>query len=191
MNKLFSLHSIGEGRFLLLILLLANYQMMQAVCRHDALSPDIATPSTVLFISEGTVISGVEKIHVINPAKEEVQKKSKRKNSVISNKRKQKTKDNLSKPVKSSNKAVLIFSINNQNQSGKSLLAVSNSKKQIVIPNQHTIKFLLFEGERKIPIPSYLLDIFLKKVYKNHGFSSLRFFKNFNRPPPSLCMVTT
>ena len=191
MNKLFSLHSIGEGRFLLLILLLANFQIMQAVCRHDALSPDIAIPSAVLFISEGTVISGVEKIYVTPPAKEKVQKKFKRKNSVIPAKRKQKTEENLSKPIKSSHKTGLIFSINNQNQSGKSLLAVSNSEKQIVIPNQHTIKFLLLEGGKKIPIPSYLLNIFLKKVYKNHELSSLRFFKNFNRPPPSLCMTIT
>lgn len=188
MNQLFSLHSIGGGRFFLLILLLVNFQIMQAVCRHnDALPSDIATPSTALFISEGTVISGVEKIYIAHPAKEKVKKKSKRKDSLISVKRKQKKKENLSRPVKSSNKAALAFS--RDHQSEKSLLAVSDCDKQIVRPNQHTMKFLLFEGEKKIPTPSQLLDIFLKKIYKSHGLSSLRFFTNFKRPPPSLRMA--
>ncbi len=183
MNQLFSLHSIGGGRFLLLLLLLVHLQMAQAVCRYDdTSSSDAATPSAALFISEGTVVSGIEKISVIPTAKEKVKKKHRRKGSSISGKAKQKKKENFSQPVKHSNRNVLTFK--NDNQSDQSLLSISDSDKQIVIPNQHTMKFLMPDAENKIPALVHLLDIFLKKVYPDQWFSDLNLFRHFNRPPP-------
>ena len=183
MNQLFSLHSIGGGRFLLLLLLLVHLQMAQAVCRYDdTSSSDAATPSAALFISEGTVVSGIEKISVIPTAKEKVKKKHRRKETSISGKAKQKNKENLSQPVKHSNRNVLTF--NNDNQSDQSLLSISDSDKQIVMPNQHTMKFLMPDAENKIPALVHLLDIFLKKVYSDQWFSDLNLFRHFNRPPP-------
>lgn len=183
MNQLFSLHSIGGGRFLLLLLLLVHLQMARAVCRHDDVtSSDGSTPSATLFISEGTVISGMEKIYIPQPKKEKIRKKSKRKGSSISGKAKQKKKENLSQPVKHSNRNVLTFK--NDNQSDQSLLSISDSDKQIVIPNQHTMKFLMPDAENKIPALVHLLDIFLKKVYPDQWFSDLNLFRHFNRPPP-------
>lgn len=183
MNQLFSLHSIGGGRFFLLLLLFINFQITQAVSRHDdATSSDSSTPSATLFISEGTVISGMEKVYIPQPKKEKARKKAKRKESSISVKGKQKKNENLSQPVRNSNRNVLIFSSNNQ--SDTSLLSVSDSDKQIVMPNQQTMKFLLPDTENKIPAFIHLLDIFLKKAYHDQSFSNLSLFRNFNRPPP-------
>ncbi|MET3530627.1 hypothetical protein ABID31_001926 [Chryseobacterium flavum] len=181
MNQLFSLHYIGGGRFFLLVLLLINFQIIQAVCRHDESTLSETTPSTTLFISEGTTISGIEKIYV--PAKEKIKKKPKRKESFKSGKGKQKKKENISQPVKSRSKTVLIFS--RDNQSEKSLLAVSDSDRQSVRPSQHTMKFFLFWNENEQPASSHQLKPFLKKAYKKHLLSHLIFFQNFNRPPPS------
>ncbi|UCA61200.1 hypothetical protein KB553_06625 [Chryseobacterium rhizoplanae] len=184
MNQLFSLHSIGGGRFSLLLLLLFNFQMIQAVCRNDETpSSDMATPSTPLFISEGTLVSGIEKISISHPAKEKIKKKLKRKDSLVPGKRKQKKKENISQPVKGHNKTELAFNIDNQSE--KSLLAISDSDMQIVRPSQNTMKFLLSWIENKQLTTIHLLDIFLRKDYKSHFLSHLVFFQNFNRPPPS------
>ncbi len=157
--------------------------MAQAVCRYDDISSsDAVTPSAALFISEGTVVSGIEKISVIPTAKEKVKKKHRRKETSLSGKAKQKKKENLSQSVKHSNRNVLTF--NNDNQSDQSLLSISDSDKQIVIPNQHTMKFLMPDAENKIPALVHLLDIFLKKVYPDQWFSDLNLFRHFNRPPP-------
>ncbi|QIY89496.1 hypothetical protein [Chryseobacterium gallinarum] len=183
MNKLFSLQSIGGGRVSLLLLLLVNFQMIQAVCRNDETpSSDMATSSTTLFIAEGTVVSGMENIHIPHLAKEKIKKNPKRKDSSTSNKRLPQKKEKFSQPVKEINKTILFFK--RDNQSEKSLLAVSDGNKQIVRPSQHTMKFLLSEVENKMPASIHLLAIFLEKVYQTPELSSLRFFKNFKRPPP-------
>jgi hypothetical protein len=182
MNKLFSLHFFEGGRFFFLLLLFVNFQITQAGCRNnDSASSDTATPSNTLFISEGTVVSGMEKIHVLQPAKEKVKKKAKRKNSLISNKKKQKKKENLSQPVKNGNNTVLTFS--RDHQSEKSLLSRSDSDNPIVRP-QHMMKFYVLKPENKISFSLCLQDIYLNKIHKNHWFSALIFFQNFNRPPP-------
>jgi hypothetical protein len=53
----------------------------------------MATPSTPLFISEGTLVSGMEKISISHPAKEKIKKRLKRKDSLVPGKRKQKKKE--------------------------------------------------------------------------------------------------
>ncbi|REC63773.1 hypothetical protein DRF65_03430 [Chryseobacterium pennae] len=182
MNKFFSLHFIGGGRFLFLLMLLVNFQMTQSICRQDdSTSPDAATPSTTLFISEGTAISGMEQVHISQPKKEKTKKISKRKNTFISSKRKQEKEKNISPPVKSSNKTVLIFSRDPQSEG--SLLIASENKKQIIRP-QHMMKFLLLKPESKTPVLHHLLDIYLNKPYKSRRFSYLSLSRNFNRPPP-------
>lgn len=189
MNQHFSLHSFGGRRFFLLILLLVNLQIVQAVCIHnEAPSSDLSPSSTLLFISEGTIVSGIEQIYVPQPKKEETKKNFKRKNSPESNKRKPKKEQPLSQSVKNSNKTVSIFIRNTPSE--KSLLAISDNDKQIVRPNQHTMKFLLFESENKTTVLLHLLDISLKKTHKDQWFSNLRFFRNFNRPPPFLKRAT-
>lgn len=188
MNQLFSLHSIGERRFFLLVLLLANFQIIQAVCRHDNVPSSDTSPSpTTVFISKGTLVSGIERIYIHQY--EKVKKKSKRKISPAIYKRKHKKEQNLSQGVESSNRTVSIFI--RDTTSEKYLLALSDNYKQIVIPSQHTIKFLLLGSENKISVLIHMLDIFQKKIYKNHGFSSLRFCQNFKRPPPFLHTAIT
>ncbi|WP_153391654.1 hypothetical protein [Chryseobacterium vaccae] len=182
MNKLFSLHFFEGGRFFFLLLLFVNFQITQAGCRNnESASSDMATPSNTLFISEGTVVSGMEKIHVLQPAKEKGKKKAKRKNSLISNKKKQKKKENLSQPVENGNNTVLTFS--RDHQSEKSLLSVSDSDNPIVRP-QHMMKFYILRPENKILSLLCLKDIYFKNIHKSHWFSALTFFQNFNRPPP-------
>ncbi|RTZ46238.1 hypothetical protein EJ377_17580 [Chryseobacterium arthrosphaerae] len=79
-----------------MLLLFVNFQITQAVSRHDdATSSDSSTPSATLFISEGTVVSGMEKVYIPQPKKEKARKKAKRKESSISVKGKQKKKENL------------------------------------------------------------------------------------------------
>lgn len=181
MNKLFSLHFFEGRRFFFLLLLFVNFQITQAGCRNDDSQSDIATPSNTLFISEGTLVSGMEKIHVFQPAKESLKKKSKRKNSLISNKKKQKKKEKLFQPIKNRKNTVLIFS--RDHKSEKYLLSMSDSDNPIVRP-QHMMKFYVLRPENKISFLLCLQDIYLNKIHKNHWFSALIFFQNFNRPPP-------
>ncbi|MDV7695487.1 hypothetical protein N6B72_01020 [Chryseobacterium soli] len=124
----------------------------------------------------------MEQVHVSQPKKEKIEKTFKRKNLTASNKRNQKKEKIFSQRVENSPKAVSIFIRNTPSE--KSLLAISDHDKQIVSPNQHTMKFLLFGSENKTPALVHLLDIFLKKVHKDQWFSNLKFFRNFNRPPP-------
>ncbi|MGE8556629.1 MAG: hypothetical protein ACN6OB_22130 [Chryseobacterium jejuense] len=181
MNQHFSLHLFGGRRFLLLILLLLNFQIVQAFCKHNE---DPSSSSTTLFISEGTVVSGREQIYVSNPEKIKAKKPFKRKNVTVSNKRKQKKEQLFSQKVENSHKTASIFIRNTPSE--KLLLAISDNDKQVLRPNQHTMKFLLFRSENKTPILVTLLDIFLKKTHKDQWFSNLTFFQNFNRPPPFL-----
>ncbi|UHO39871.1 hypothetical protein H5J24_07485 [Chryseobacterium capnotolerans] len=184
MNQLFSLHSFGGRRFFLFVLLLINFQIIQAVCNHGE-SPSLEAPniSTAIVISEGTIVSGMEQIYVSHPKKEKIKKVFKRKSTFISSKRKQKKEVNLSQPIKNSHKTILIFS--RDSQSEKSLLALSENEKQIIRP-QHMMKFLLLKPESKTSVLFHLLDIYLNKIHKNHGFSHLSFSQNFNRPPPQI-----
>lgn len=183
MKQLFSLQSFGGRRFFSLILFLVNLQIIQAVCRHDDVPPSDASSLPALFISEGTVISGMEKVNISHPIKEKERKKPKRKAVSKSNEKKKKKKENLSQPAKKSNRDLPIFSMDNQSE--KSLLSVSDNDKQIVRPNQ-TTKFLLLGAENKIPALIYLPDIFLKKKHNGQWSSNPNFFRNFNRPPPSV-----
>ncbi|MCQ9634231.1 hypothetical protein MP477_04600 [Chryseobacterium sp. WG23] len=188
MNQLFSLHSIGGGRFFLFILLILNFQIVQAVHKDsEDYSSDAPSSSDILFISEGTVVSGKEQVYIDQPAKEKVKKKYKRKSVSISGKKKQNKEENLSQPVKSSNKTILSFS--RDTQSEKSLIAGSDNEKQIIRPSQHIMKFHLLGSENSMILQIYLLDRFLKTIYRNHGLSNVRFLKNFNRPPPLLYMA--
>lgn len=188
MNQIFSLHSLGGRRFFLFILLLINFQIIQAVCiRNEAPSSDTLHASTAIVVSEGTIVSGMERIYVSHPKKDKIKKILKRKNTLVSNKRKYKKRQAISQIVKNSNRSTLIFSGNTQSE--KSLLAVSDNDKQIIRPNQRTMKFLFFGSENRMPILIHLPDTFLKKNYKNRGVSNLEFFRNFNRPPPFLCMA--
>lgn len=185
MNQHFSLHLFGGRRFFLLILLLVNFQIVQAICKQsDVSSSDLSPSSATLFISEGTVVSGIEQIYASPPKREKIKKTFKRKNVTVSNKRKSKKEKIFSQRVENSHKAVSIFIRNTPSE--KSLLAISDNDKQIVRPNQHTMKFLLFDAENKTLILVCLLDIFLKKAHKDQWYSNLRFFQNFNRPPPFL-----
>ncbi|WP_414136856.1 hypothetical protein [Chryseobacterium sp. S90] len=177
MNKLFSLCSSEGRRFFLLVLLLVNFQMIQAVCKHsDVPSSDVST----LFIADGTLISGIEKVHVHHSAK--VKKKVKKKNSTLSNKRKHKKEQKLSQTVENSNTSISIFIRNTTSE--KSLLAASDTDKQIIRPNQHTMKSLLLESKNKGFALGYPLDIFLKKPHTDQWFSNPCLLRNFNRPPP-------
>ncbi|AZA77181.1 hypothetical protein EG347_06525 [Chryseobacterium sp. G0186] len=183
MNQLFSLHLFGGRRFFLFILLLVNFQIVQGISRHsEAPSSDSSPSSSTLFISEGTIVSGAERIYISHPKKEKIKKASKRKNVFISSKRKQKKEENLSQSLKNNNKTVLIFS--RDTQSEKALLSASNNNKQIVSP--HMMKFILLRSESQSSVLLCLLDIYLKKIHKSDWFSNLRFFQNFNRPPPFL-----
>lgn len=185
MNQHFSLHLFGGRRFFLLILFLVNFQIVQAVCKHHEIpSSDPSSSSTTLFISEGTLVSGKKQIYVSTPKKEKAKKNYKRKNVTTSKKRNPKKEKLLFQKVENNHKTVSIFIRNTPSE--KSLLAISDNDKQIVRPNQHTMKFLLFESENKTPVLVHLLDIFLKKTHKDQWFSNLRFFQNFNRPPPFL-----
>ncbi|WP_131368571.1 hypothetical protein [Chryseobacterium soli] len=130
----------------------------------------------------------MEQVHVSQPKKEKIEKTFKRKNLTASNKRNQKKEKIFSQRVENSPKAVSIFIRNTPSE--KSLLAISDHDKQIVSPNQHTMKFLLFGSENKTPTLVYLLDIFLKKVHKDQWLSNLKFFRNFNRPPPFIKRAT-
>ncbi|SFN43352.1 hypothetical protein SAMN05421594_2791 [Chryseobacterium oleae] len=187
MNQIFSLHSLGGRRFFLLILLLINFEVIQAVDnQNQAPSPDSASTSTMIVLSEGTVVSGMEQIYVSQP-KEKKEKIPKRKNTLVSSKRKYKNRKDFSQIVKNINKSQLLFSSNTQSE--KFLLTGSDNNTQIVRPNQQTLKFLLFESENRIPVLVCLLDVFLKKIYKNRGFSDLKLVRNFNRPPPFLSIA--
>ncbi|RTZ49373.1 hypothetical protein EJ377_01575 [Chryseobacterium arthrosphaerae] len=63
-----------------MLLLFVNFQITQAVSRHDdATSSDSSTPSATLFISEGTVVSGMEKVYIPQPKKRRQEKKLKEK----------------------------------------------------------------------------------------------------------------
>lgn len=188
MNKLFSLHSIGGGRFFLFILLILNFQIVQAVCKDsEDYSSDAPSSSAILFISEGTIVSGKEQVYIDQPAKEKVKKRYKRKSVSISGKKEENKEESLSQPLKSSNTALLIFSRGTQSE--KSLMAGSDNEKQIIRPSQHIMKFLLLGSENNMILQLYLLDRFLKTIYRNHDLSNLRFLKNFNRPPPLLYMA--
>ncbi|MCT2561873.1 hypothetical protein [Chryseobacterium herbae] len=188
MNQIFSLHSLGVRRFFLFILLLINFQIMQAVCIHnEAPLSDAPSTSNIIVVSGGTIISGMEQIYVSPPKKEKIEKILKRKNTLVSHKRKYKKRQALSQIVKKNNKSPLIFSKNIQSE--KFLLVGSDNNKQIVRPNQQKVKFTLFGSENMIPVPVCLLDIFLKRIYKNRGASHLKLFRNFKRPPPFLCMA--
>ncbi|WP_139166114.1 hypothetical protein [Chryseobacterium jejuense] len=185
MNQHFSLHLFGGRRFFLLIFLLVNFQIVQAVCKHNEISSSNSDPSsTALFISEGTVVSGIEQIYASTPKREKIKKNFKRKNFTTSNKRKSKKEKIFSQRVENSHKAVSIFIRNTPSE--KSLLAISDNDKQIVRPNQHTMKFFLLGFENKTPALVSLLDIFLKKTHKDQWFSNLIVFQSFNRPPPFL-----
>ncbi|WP_284461360.1 hypothetical protein [Chryseobacterium sp.] len=185
MNKLFSLHSIGGGRFFLLILLLINLQIVQAACKHSDVPLSDASP---LFIADGTVISGVEKVYIHHLTKEKVKRKVKKKNSPLSNKRKYKKEQKLSQTVENSNTNVSIFIGNTT--SDKSLLAASDTDKQIIRPTQHMIKFILFGSNYKAFAVGYLLDIFLKRPHTDQWFSNPCLLRNFNRPPPFIQKTT-
>lgn len=185
MNQLFSLHSFGGRRFFLLLLLLANFQIVHGICKpNEASSSDTSPSSTTLFISEGTIVSGMEQVYIPNSKKEKIKKVSKIKSSFVSHKRKFKKEQGFSQSTKNSNRSSFIFSRNTQSE--KSLLAGSDNDQQIIRPNQHTKKFFLADSENKMPILSDLLDIFQKKIYKSHWVSHLKFFRNFKRPPPFL-----
>ncbi|MDH6253414.1 hypothetical protein M2347_003141 [Chryseobacterium sp. H1D6B] len=187
MNQTFSLHTLGGRRFFLFILLLINFQIIQAVCIHNE-APLSDSTSTFIVVSEGTIISGMEQVHVSQPKKEKIEKTFKRKNFTASNKRNQKKEKIFPQRVENSPKAVPIFIRNTPSE--KSLLAISDHDKQIVSPNQHTLKYLLFGSENKTPVLVHLLDIFLKKTHKDQWFSNLTFFRNFNRPPPFIKRAT-
>ena len=175
MNKLFSLHSFGGKKFFLFILLFINIQIVQAG------SADTSSSSTALFVSEGTLVSGMDQVHISQPKKEKTKKTFKRKNTFISSKRKQGKEKKISQPVKNSHKTVLIFSRDPQSEG--SLLAASENEKQIIRP-QHMMKFLMLKPESKTPVLHHLLDIYLNKSYKSKKLCDLSFSQNFNRPPP-------
>lgn len=188
MNPLFSLQSIGERRFFFLVLLLANFQIIQAVCRHDNIpSSDTSSSPASLFTSKGAIVSGMDQIYVHQS--EKVKRKFKRKISPKPYKRKHKKEQKRSQSDKNNNITVSIFIRNTTSE--KYLLALSDNHKKIVIPSQPTIKSFLLGSENKISVLTHLLVIFQKKIYKNHGFSSLRFCQNFKRPPPFLHTAIT
>lgn len=177
MNKFFSLHSIGGGRFFLLLLLWGSLQMIQAAGRHSEI------PSSPLLISEGAIVSGKEQIYVSHHKKEKA-KVSKSKKTPISGKRKGKKAHTLSQNVETTHTTTPIFIQNTT--SGQSLLTASDNDRLSIRPNQNTSIFLLPRSENEETILINLPDILLKKNYKSHQLSSLRFFRNFKRPPPSL-----
>lgn len=189
MSPTFSFHSFGGRRFLLLIVLFLNLQIIQAVCRHThVLSSDIPPSTNKLVISEGTFVSGMEHIYIPHQKKERKKKIFKGKNRFISYKRKRKKGNNFSQSIKTDNKTASIFIGNTTSE--KSLLLASHTHQQIIIPNQNTIPFLLFWAENRPFVLSHLLDGFLKKTYRDGWFSDLKFFRKFSRPPPFFNKVT-
>lgn len=185
MNQLFSLQSFGGRRFFFVILLLVNLQIVQAACRHSEASlSDTPSSSTALFISKGTFVSGKEQVYIPQPKKEKIKKASKKRNSIVPNTKKYRKEKKSTQSIKGNTKISLVFS--RDSQSEKSLLSVSDSGKLIVRPNQHTMKFLVLVPENSTPSLIHLLDVFLKKPHRTHGFSRIVFFGSFKRPPPFL-----
>lgn len=181
MNKLFSLHLIDGRKFLLLLALFVNLQIMKAACKPiDIPSSDTEIQTTAIFVKEGTVSAGMEQLHIILCEKKKINKKSKKKASAISDKRKFKNKQS---PPSPNNINKLASAFIRSTNGDTSLLAVSDHDQQIFRPIQPTHKFLL-KPENYILILIFLLGIFLNKIYKSHWFSTHRLFPNFNRPPP-------
>ncbi|MGN7863120.1 hypothetical protein [Chryseobacterium sp. 22458] len=185
MNHPFSLHSIVGGRLFLLLFLFVNFQIISAAYTHETTSSELSTPPTSLFISEGTIISGMEKVYVSHVTKDKVRKKSKKKVRFTSNKRKQKKKEIISQPVNNNKRTEIIFRRGDSSEKS-SLLAVSDGDMQIVRPDNHTMKFFLPVPADTMPVLICLRDVFLKKFSKSQALSSFRLFQNFNRPPPVL-----
>ena len=183
MNKIFSLHWIGEGRFILFLLLFLNLQMGQAVGRSgETVSSDLPEQTTI-FILDDAVVSGMEQIYVSGSEKEKIEKKSKKKTSVTRNRKKLQKEQPVSSAIRHTNKTVPIFW--QHTTSDTSLLESTGITKQLMTPVQYRIKFFLLQPENIILILTYLLSILLIPIYRNYWFSNLRFYRNFNRPPPS------
>ncbi|MGH1517952.1 hypothetical protein [Chryseobacterium sp. JK1] len=190
MNPVFSFHSFGGRRFLVLILLLINIHIMQAVCRdNEPLSSSIPSSSAQFVISEGTLISGLEQIQIPNQNKEKIKKTFKRRSRPISCKRKHKKEHHPSEGDESGDKVPSIFIGNTP--SGTSLLLASHSNQQLIIPSQHTISYLLLWAESPTIVLHYLLDLLLNKTHKDGWHSYLRFFRKLSRPPPFINEVIT
>lgn len=183
MNKIFSLHWIGEGRFLLFVLLFLNLQMGQAVGRSGETVSSDFPEQTKIFILDDAVVSGMEQIYVSGSEKEKIEKKSKKKTSVTRNRKKLQKEQPVSSAVHRTNKTVPIFW--RHTTSDTSLLESTGITKQLMTPVQYRIKFFLLQPENIILILTYLLSILLIPIYRNYWFSNLHFYRNFNRPPPS------
>jgi hypothetical protein len=182
MNKIFSLPWIGERRFLLFLLLLVNLQMGQAMGTEETVSSDFPEQTTI-FILDDAVVSGMEHIYISGSEKQKSEKKSKKKTSVTRNRKKLQKEQPVSSAAQHINKTVAIFWRNTA--SDTSLLESTGIAKQVVAPVQYRIKFFLLQPENDILILTYLLSILLIPIYRNYWFSNLRFYRNFNRPPPS------
>lgn len=181
MIKIFSLVFLKERRFLLFILLFCTLQTTKGVsaCKQETSSGNQGQ-TDIIFIAEGTVITGIENVNISGIEKKKLYR-FRKKGIIAHSKKKREKKFNISTARKSS-KADFFF--NKAPTSGTFLLICSGMQKQIISPDQN--KKELIKPENYFPVLICLSDICFKNTYKSHWFCNFNFFRNYQRPPPSV-----
>ncbi|MGR3856857.1 hypothetical protein [Chryseobacterium indologenes] len=180
MIKIFSLTFTKVRRFLLFILLICNLQIIKAVSRcNKETSSDNPIQTGIIFIVEGTTITGIENVNISYPDKKRSDSKLRKKGAIVQGKKKRRKKFHISVAHKYS---VALFLFRKAPTSETSLLISSDRQKQFINPDQN--KKEQIKPENSFHVSICLSDICFKNTYKSHWFSTFNFFRNYQRPPP-------
>lgn len=173
------------GRFFFWFLLFTNFQIIQAIVKPKEVyvEPDTNDNSTILFISKGTTISGLNYLHVSHT---DVKKNKNRfittkKPAIVKKRILKKTKP---RPSEIKQKSKTSYEFSSTNKSDPSLYSYGSKIVYAFGAGSFSFKCIVTDDRKTIIIIIILLDIFLISFYKGHISLYHYFSKNFQRPPP-------
>jgi len=168
-----------KGRFLLLFLLFAGFQITRAVCLpDDAYDPIEIDGEAQIIISEGAVISGLENLHI---ASAEIKNtRSQQKHLQTRDEKKPKTKKTTT-VIRENLQPTDNFSNNSKTDThvGSSLF-----KDFAFGHTSFSFKCILANEMKTLGVLFLMISIFITNFYKSRSFSDCHFLQNFQRPPP-------
>ncbi|WP_223605522.1 hypothetical protein [Chryseobacterium sp. OSA05B] len=173
------------GRFFFWFLLFTHFHMIRAIAKptETYVVPHTSDHSTILFISNGTAVSGMNYLHVSHT---DVKKN---KNRIITTKRPAIVKKRVLKKTKPrlsdlSQKSKTTYGFSSSTKSNPSLYSSGSKIVYAFGAGSFSFKCMVNEDLKTILIIIILLDIFLINFYKSHISLRHYFSKKFQRPPP-------
>lgn len=184
MKSAFPAHVKWEG-FFFWLLLFTNFHPIQAIVKSKEVyaEPDTNDHSTILFISNGTTVSGMNYLHVSHT---DVKKN---KNRIITTKRPAIVKKRVLKKTKPrlsdvNQKSKTSYGFSSSTKSNPSLYSSGSKIVYAFGTGSFSFKCMVKDDLKTILIIIILLDIFLINFYKSHISLRHYFSKKFQRPPP-------